>query len=289
MIGVDEILDALKVTVYTGAIKGENPLSIFLMAKVGSGKTSMVKQVASKTKVEQVEVGKGKDKKKIDIRKIDGSVLYATQVTPFALYTSYGAELKKGHIKHIIIPDFLSILNQPKYQMMQVVQFFNHLIEEGIMSVESRDSRFLSEVPVTVGLITTMAKQDFRRRKPELAACGFLSRLLPLSFRYSDKTKVEIIDSIGLREYRKAMTNFNIKLPPETEVELRQEEVQIIKYLALRCKDPEDDLGARRVKQLQLFAMGNALMDGRDITNSADTDKILEYIKFVNYECRVEI
>lgn len=289
MVGVDDILDILKVTVYSGALKGENPLSVMLIASVGSGKTSMVKKTASKTRVEKVEVGKGKDKKTVEIRKVDGSVLYSTACTPYALYTRYGHELKNGKIKHLVIPDFLSILNLPKFQMMSVVQFYNQLIEEGIMSIESRDGRFLSQIPVTVGLITTIAYQDFMKRKDELGAVGFLSRLLPISFKYKNNTAESIRNAVKAKEYLTDPTNFNIKLPPETEVELPIDQADVIEAIAVATKDANDELGVRRQKQLQVFCMANALMQGRDTVSAEDTTKMMEYMKFFSYKCSQEI
>ena len=289
MIGVDEILDILKITVYSGALKGENPLSVMLIASVGSGKTSMVKKAASKTRVETVQTGRGKDRKTVEIRKIDGSVLYSTQCTPFALYTRYGHELKNGKIKHLVIPDFLSIMNLPKYQMMTVVQFYNQLIEEGIMSIESRDGRFLSQIPVTIGLITTIAYQDFMKRKDEWGAIGFLSRLLPVSFKYKPETAENIREAVKVKEYLVGSANFNIKLPPETEIELPLDQANVIEGIAIATKDPNDELGVRRQKQLHVFCMANALMNGRDTVTPEDTDKIIEYTKFFNYKCSEQL
>jgi hypothetical protein len=291
MIGVDEILDILKVTVYSGAVEGENPLSVGIIASVGTGKTSMVKKTASKTTIKQVSVpGKDKEKSKlVEVRKIDGSVLYTTNCTPYALYTRYGHDLKSGHIKHIVIPDFLSILNLPKYQMMTVVSFYNSLIEEGIMSIESRDGHFLSQVPITIGLITTIARQDFIKRKDEWAAIGFLSRLLPVSFRYKESTAKDIREAVKIKEYLVGSDNFNITLPSETEIDLPLKEADIIEAIAIATKDPNDELGVRRQKQLQVFAMSNALMNGRDTVNSEDTDKLTEYKKYFNYDCKQEI
>jgi len=289
MIGVDQLLDILKVTVYSGAVKYENPLSLMEIASVGSGKTSMVKKAASKTRVETIEVGKDKNKKKIEIRKIDGSVLYSTSCTPYALYTRYGHEFKTGKIKHLVIPDFLSVLNLPKYQMMTVVQFYNQLIEEGIMSIESRDGRFLSQIPVTIGLITTIAYQDFIKRKDDWGAIGFLSRLLPVSFKYKNSTAVSIREAVKSKEYILGSANFNIKLPPETEIKLPIEQANVIETIAIATKDPNDELGVRRQKQLQVFCMANALMNGRDTVTPEDTDKLMEYTKFFNYKCSEEI
>jgi len=289
MIGVDEVQDTLKITVYSGALEGENPLSLMMIASVGSGKTTLVKKTASKTRVKDVVVGKGKDAKTIQVRKIDGSVLYSTSCTPYALYTRYGNELKSGKIKHLVIPDFLSILNLPKFQMMTVVQFYNQLIEEGIISMESRDGKFLSEIPVTIGLITTIAHQDFRKRKDEWGAIGFLSRLLPVSFKYKKTTAESVRGAVKAREYLVDPSNFNITLPPMTHVDLPAAEADTIEAVALDTKDKNDELGVRRQKQLQVFCMANAIMNGRDIVTSEDTDKMLEYSKFFNYDCKQEL
>lgn len=287
MIGVDQILDIIQIAVWSGALKGERPLSIILIASVGSGKTSMIKKTHQKGSTKEVQVpGKRKDEPRtIEVRQIVGSVLYTTNTTPHILCNRYGQILKNGQIKHIAIPDFLNILNLPRYALANTISFYNNLIEEGIMSIESRDGQFVTEVPVTIGLITTIAKPDFDMRKDEWAAIGFLSRVLPISFRYNNNTAQAIRDSIKNRDYLRETESFNIKLPANPRnIAIPLDLADEIEKVALETRDRQDVLGARRQKQLGVFCMANALRDNRIMVNADDVDKLNIYKQYFNTE-----
>jgi hypothetical protein len=291
MIGVDDILDILKITVYSGALEKENPLSTILIASVGGGKTTMLKKTHQKGKVKKVQVpGSTKgQKREIEVREIVGSVLYTTNTTPYVIYTRYGRELKSGQIKHIAIPDFLNILNLPKNQLGSVISFYNNLIEEGLISIESRDGQFISEVPVTIGLITAVSQQDFNKRQSDWGAIGFLSRVLPVSFRYSSETAEKVRQSIKDKDYLKELESFNITLPQPRNIDIPPHIADHIERIALKTKDSNDELGARRLKQLQVFAMANALMEERDEVDIEDLAKLFTYDKYFNTNCIAEI
>ena len=290
MIGVDNILNILKITIYTGALTGEDPLSTAIISPIGTGKTTMVKKTHREGTINKVKIREGKpNEKTIEVRGITGSVLYTTSTTPYILYTRYGQELKSGQIRHIAIGDFLNIMNLPKYLLGNVITFYNNLIEEGILSIESRDGQFLSNLPVTVGLITTIAKEDFDKRQDDWAAIGFLSRILPVSFHYSLETAKKVRQSIKNKDYLNDLQSFDIQLPRPKNIGLPSNLADLIEDVALRIKDSKDELGARRLKQLQRFCMGNALMNGRDEVSWEDIALLNDYEKYLNTKCTAEI
>jgi hypothetical protein len=291
MIGVDDILDILQITVWSGGLKDERPLSVMLVASVGGGKTTMIKKTHKKGGIDRIKVAGDKkgEEEIVEVRRIAGSVLYVTNTSPHILCNRYGKLLKSGQIKHIAIPDFLNILNLPKYAVGSVISFYNSLIEEGILGIESRSTTFISEIPVTIGLITSIAKQDLNLKKDSLAAMGFLSRALPVSWRYSEETAVKIRQSIKLKEYIQDIKNFNITLPPPTEVRMASELADSIEKVAIRTKDSNDELGARRLKQLQVFCMASALRDSRTEVNKDDVLKLWAYEKYFNLGCTAGI
>lgn len=285
MIGVEHLTDILRIAVYSGALKGERPLSVYFITSVGGGKTEMLSRTQGKSSVKKVTIGRGKNARVEEVRQITGSVLYTTNTTPYKLYTRYGDILKSGQIKHIVIPDFLTVLNLPPYQMSGVVSFYNSLIEEGVISIESRDSSFVAEMPVCVGLLTGIAKQDFNKRRSQMAAMGFLSRALPVSWAYSDSTKDAILNSIATKEYLLDTNRFNITLPTSQLIDIPEKWTAFIRGVAENTKDPFDELGARRLKQLQVFCMANALMEGRQEVAGDDIKKLKQYERYFNYDC----
>lgn len=288
MIAVDDIEDMLQIAIYSGKLAPpEKPLSLIIIAPVGCGKTSMIKKTHKKGRTKKVKVpGRRKnEERETEVRQIVGSVLYTTNVTPYILYTRYGTLLKSGQIHHIAIPDFISVLGQPKPILEGHVKFYNSLVEEGVLSIESRDGSFISEVSVTIGLITAIAQEDFDNRKKTWGAIGFLSRLLPVSYDYANPTAQRIRDKTKIKDYLNEIESFDINLPEATFVNLPLNYANDIEQVMMRCKDPKDKLGVRRQKQLQVFCMANALMNGRDAVNQDDVDKLVKYGKYFNTDC----
>ena len=291
MIGVDDILDILGIAVWSGGLKDERPLSVLLVASVGGGKITIIKKTHTKGIIEKIKVPGSKkgEEETVEVRRIAGSVLYVTNTSPHILCNRYGKLLKSGQIKHIAIPDFLNILNLPKYAVGSVISFYNGLIEEGIIAIESRATTFISEIPVTIGLISSIARQDLILKKDSLAAMGFLSRSLPVSWKYSNDTAAKVRQSIKLKQYIQDIESFDISLPPPTEVTIAPELADSIEKVAIRTKDSNDELGARRLKQLQVFCMANALRDDRNEVNADDVLKLYAYEKYFNLRCTAEI
>lgn len=289
MIGLDDIEDIIQIAVYSGALKDEKPLSVVLISNYGTGKSSVIRKTYRQPPPPKpIQTGIGKNKKVIYTRQVSGSVLYTTNTTPYYLYTKFGDALKSGQIKHIAMPDFLNILNQPKYILQSHLTFYNSVIEEGILAIESRDGQFITEMPITVGLITAIARRDYIKRQDDFTGIGFLTRILPISYSYKPDTKQRILDSAKVKDYL-AEKNFEIELPPEETIELPLNFANLIEPIAIRTKHPTDEVGVRRLRQLQVFCMANALRDGRDSVGWEDILKLQEYEKYFHYDCKAEI
>lgn len=293
MIKIEPILEIIETILWTGKLQNEKPLSGMLIAKVGFGKSEALRKAYTPPKIKtewKDKVGKDGKPAKERVQEVThiGTVLYTGDTTPYTLYHKWGELLKSGQIKHIVIPDFLSILTKSKDAMPDTVRFYNGLIEEGICRIESRYSDFITEIPVKIGLVTAVSAQDFeaRSKTQNWGALGFLSRVLPVSFGYSNETKEAIRRSTFLREYHNEV-NFTLQFPESdiyVEIPLKYEET--VTKLATETADATDELGARREKQLMTFVMADALKHGRETVNSEDIDRLLAYSKFFNTECK---
>lgn len=265
MIGTADLEKIIRVALATGAIKDEQPLNLLLIAKVGFGKTALVSKFA-----------------------LAEGVYYTNDSTVYSIHKKHGAELKRGTIKHIVIPDLLNALNKPKDQADSFITFMNSLIEEGIARVESRDSDFEVKFPVRVGLITCIAAQDYIKRQEKWATVGFLSRMLAIRYRYSAKTVEKVLESICLREYHKDKIE-SLPAPTPLEVTLPVEIAEQIKKLSAKLKDPEDEMGARKLKQLQTFVMGLAVMAGRDTVTRDDLVELARLSPYMRQPGRIAV
>lgn len=296
MIGLDPILDILEIGFWTGVLADEKPLSIILIAKVGDGKSEALKKSYKAPEIketwrEQRTKDGGTKKVRTQIVKQIGSVLYTVDTTPFILYSKYGEYLKSGQIKHIVIPDFLSILTKSKEAMPDTIRFYNSLIEEGICRIESRYSDFVTTMPVQIGLITAVSYEDYvqRSKSQNWGAMGFLSRVLQVSWKYKENTKSKIRHFTFLREYHKEKP-FDLNFPAQPiSIDLPEKYEKTIEQVVLKVKDPTDDTGARRQKQVQSFLMGRAARAGRTKVDDSDIHTMLDYSKFFNPECKAEL
>lgn len=296
MINVEPILDIIETTLWTGALAKEKPLSAILIAGVGEGKTEMLMKAYKAPHIAE-EYSDVKDhsgkvvRQKTQVVTQIGTVLVTGDVTPYTLYHKYGDLLKSNQIKHIVIPDFLSILTKNKEAMPDTIRFYNALIEEGICRIESKYADFVTEIPVQIGLLTAISAQDYevRSKAQNWGALGFLSRVLPVSFHYSNGTKEQIRRATFLREYHNEV-KFGLNLPKnQVYIEIPREYEKTITTLAYELKDPTDAVGARREKQLMTFVMACALKDGRQVVNKSDMDKLISYSQFFNTDCKAEL
>ena len=263
-----ETLDKIvRVALFTGRILNERPLSLLIIASVGAGKSDLLSHFSEKY--------------------VD-SALYCTDITAFALHHKHGKQLKKGEIRHIIMPDLLTPLNKQKEQADHFITFMNGIIEEGIARVESQKSNFVAEVPIKCGFITSLAKKELLIRRDKWASIGFLSRMLPISYAYSLETVVQIFDYIADRGYQ-TYSPTHVDLPLDSNVVLPKDISEKCIPLAKKLKDDNDEYGFRRLKQIQTFLMGNALMCGRFIVTEEDLEAFKEIEKFVGYDCKAEI
>jgi hypothetical protein len=267
MIGTEKLEEILESTLCTGRIKDETPVSLLIVSYVGAGKSDLVRHYPDNC--------------------VD-SVLYASDITAFAIHKKFGKALRTGRIRHIIIPDLLVPLNKQKEQAGHFITFMNGIIEEGIAKVISRESDFRVDFPVRCGLITTLAREELVKRRNNFATVGFMSRMLPVSYQHSPELIHKIFESIKERKYKEDKVQ-RLEMPQESEVDLPKDIADCIEPLANRLKDPSDKYGYRRLHQLQTLSMGHALLNKRMVVDYDDVLWLWELEDFFYDDCRKNI
>ena len=95
--------------------------------------------------------------------------------------------------------------------------------------------------------------------------------------------------STFLREYHNEV-DFKLSMPESSVyVDLPEEFEEQLTTLANEIKDPSDEVGARRLKQVMTFVMACALKQGRDVVTLEDMDKLEEYSTYFNPDCESEL
>lgn len=251
MIKTSELKDLIKTILYSGYVANEKPLSVMFVADVGSGKSEILNSF-----------------------KLNDNIAFFTDVTYMGLIKVLQ---DSKEIRHIVIPDFLKITMKKKSTTDNVVSCFNAMMEEGIDKISMMGQSFDFQGK-KVGLITAITKDSYETNKSKWRSMGFLSRMLIISYKYSDKTTKEIFEYIFNREY----LNDNHK--KKDNMPLRNTDVKLPYSLAKKLKEEKSDF--RNQKQLQSLAMALTLMDNRQEFKVTEEDikKVNSFKKFMNLE-----
>lgn len=250
----------IELVLWSGYIKNADPLSLIISSKVGAGKTEIIKQY----------------------RKCRG-VLFLSEATAYGIKTEYLHDIERGKIRHIFIGDLLTPLSKQKKTRDDFIAFFNNLIEEGIGSVHTFAQHWNGKEFVKCGLITTIAEPDLLRKSRRWYEMGFLSRAIPLTYGYSNPTRIKIYRHIATTDNLKAIPLKNFWLP-NAPLRVKQDKSLNLKLieLAMETEKWEKVYGFRRLEQLQTLVMANALKNARTKVTREDYDKILELSRYIN-------
>lgn len=262
MLKTEDLAEIIKITLFTAYVQDEKPNSLLITAKIESGKTQLVSK----------------------IRQNQG-ILYLTDATPTGIARHYANALGTQAIRHIIIPDLLVPLARFRDTVASFIAFMNALIEEGIVEIRTQ---FINVPPQKMatkcGLITTIAPEQLEDQRHKWAQIGFLSRVLPISYSYTNKTAIEILESIVNHEYYQDKP-VHLKLPTEDiKVSCPTQFSRGILPYTSRLASAGKLYGFRLQKQLQVMMMGAALADGRDKVNSEDYERVTHLTNYINLD-----
>lgn len=252
-----DLSDFLSLVLWTAYVKrgtgGDKTVSCMLVASVESGKTSIVEQFIE-----------------------NNGVFYATNCTEYGLLTLKREEMTKGIIKHIVIPDFIKTLNQKKDTVNNLITFFNSYIEEGVRTIASYSYNIDLAEPMRGGIITTIAIMDYQRMQKTLAACGFLSRLMILSFSYDTQHIQQIFQDIAFGKKTWQPTILNFPAEP-VEVNLDGNVASQLIFYSQKIGERLKSTGFRAQHNFQSLAKAAALSEGRDIVTLSDVNRVIQY------------
>ena len=263
-----DIIETVKLAVYSGYVEGVRPVSLLITASVGAGKTEITKK----------------------FKTVKG-LAFLTDTTAFGITRSLLPELKSGMIKHIIIPDLITPLSKQRYTVTSLIAFLNALIEEGVVQIQSYAVSFKEE-NIRCGLISTMAREDLFDKRHGWSKIGFMSRMLPVSYEYSQRTVIDILKKIASgRLYDDNC--IELRLPPRL-VKIKGDEKlfnELIPY-TLQLQEAEKVYGFRRQKQLSTLMMANrlnrAIENDEDLSNlkveQEDFDRIIKLLDHINLD-----
>lgn len=243
MIKTGELLELLKLVLFSGYIENERPLSVMLVGNVGIGKTEVLQNY-----------------------KESSNIAFLTDVTYMGLINLLE---EQKELRHLIIPDFLKITMKKQSTAENFISCLNALTEEGLSKISlfgmSKDFK-----GKRAGVITATTKDSYAQHKKKWASMGFSSRILIVSYDYSDATRESVFEFIQNRKYiTSAKEPFSLPT--------RNVAVTFSPELAKKLRSKDSTF--RSQKQLQTLAMSSALERSLTAENVVVTDEDIQRVK----------
>lgn len=261
IINTQIIEHALKLAIYSTAIKNETPVSVILLAPPEHGKSEVLKKFAF---IKNVKIMTNFD-------------------TP--AFVEFANEYQLGDKRTIIIPDFLRVTQRKHSTQGNSLTILNAITEEGWIGTLPLGQKI--DKPIVANLLTAITKDELKDKRHKWSQTGFISRLIPLSFSYNTDTKALIKNYIMDRVYH-TDKSFDFELPKEKiDVILPKplaKEIDIISVKILQNLKEKNLTGFRLLRQLQVLAMANCISNKRNMVNEDDVETIRQITKFINFD-----
>lgn len=233
-----QIEDIIKCALYSGLVKNEKPLSIFLVANAGSGKTSLLNQFESPT------------------------IWNVSDISQKSIAESLPMKSKEG-MTHLVMGDFIAVQSHSYATVNAVVGMLNRLIEEGIINERFYGQPITLDKRTIIGLITSTTIDKFEDLFVKYADIGFFDRILPVFYKLSDKSIHEV--NQRLKEEVKDFNKIKMNLG-KTKVEVK---------IPLGIIADSVETFSLKITSLQNnFKLVRVSRDGRKYYNTTDTNGI---------------
>lgn len=266
MIKTRDIEELLKLCILSSYIDGERPVSAMLLSSIEAGKTEILKQFDN----------------------VPG-VLWANDLTAYGIIANHLENIQNGKVRTMICPDFITPISRSKDTVSTLLAFLNGLIEDGIVSSFTYATNVKLAEAVRINMLTAIPANILNDHRHRWVHTGFLSRVLPVSFSYSQATTLEIREAIGSEHAQPVPVTQSLLVPHENiKVELTPligaSFAYIVPELLSKMLSDEDEkpYGFRLQHQLQTLCKAHALYEGRERCLPCDFEYIVYLSRYVN-------
>lgn len=245
------------------------PLSTVLISIAGSGKT--------------VNLGKFYGEKHI----------YYTDIISPKFLIEFAKKVYHEEKKILVIPDFLSATEGNKVTRDNIIKILRGLIEEGMTDCSHYG---YPEVhfnrPVKAGFITATTIDGISEFRHKWKNNGFLSRLIPFSYRWMDDSRAKIEEQIKKVQAFESnnilpiITKDMINKNPSDKIILPELMALKLDVMAYKLASITGDINAPFRQQIQLYTLAKAhcAMRRSSIVEDIDINAILSLSGFINLE-----
>lgn len=273
-IGLEKVVRHLRNILYSGFIKNKPyPLSTLLLAEPERAKTTIVCRFE----------GTG--------------VLLMNDTTGYGIWEELknikreqGQEgLSKLH--HLVIPDLERIRTRSKSTREELLSDLRILMQEGLTRKHTARMNVTFNPPVRMGLIMCTTPEDLGDKRSVLRSLSLLSRLIPFTYDYGSRLKVNVMKFIqeeeALRKDRETISGEQayIKLPSYIASILDAPAFFLSKRTEKFARKG-DLIGIRYKEQFQTYLKSIAYSNGRKAVTDSDHEEFYELYQYMNYKFR---
>lgn len=186
LIKIEPLKKMIECALISPYIKNEKPISLLIVAKAESGKSSVMKQYRE-----------------------NQGVAYLTDCTAYGITRDILPKIVSGEIKTLMIPDLITPLSKQTKTRQSFIAFLNNLIEEGVAKIATYSTVWNKDVKANA--ITAVTDEALRDARHSWAKMGFLSRFIVFSYSYSISNVTRILNYYS--EHGLKLKSTKVKLP----------------------------------------------------------------------------
>jgi hypothetical protein len=238
-------------------IKDEKPVSLLIVAKPESGKTTTMKQYRE---------NKG--------------ISYLSDCTAYGLTTEILPKIVNGEVKTLMLPDIITPLAKQTKTRQSFTAFLNNLIEEGVAKIATYSTSWNTDVNANV--ITAVTDEELKDARHNWAKMGFLSRFIVFSYSYSLSTVTKILNHYSTQGLISKQIKLNLPDKP-VSINLPKGIADKLDPLAMAIGRQCSLYGLRAKVNLRALLKTIAYRNGRDTVTDQDYQEFLELADFMNF------
>lgn len=239
----------------TGRLSDSRPVSIMLIAKQESAKTETLKHFFGTPTLE-----------------------YISDLTSRGLIP-YREKIQSGTLRHLVLLDLVRIIAHGRGVTERTLQTLAALMEEGETTTSDAGEKVSWIGFPRIGVLMGITTDFFHMKRAHWRKTGFLSRFLPVSFQYSDRTVLAI---------HNAISNGNpipkphvLKLPEKSVlVTISTEHSNELSQQAQLIGRSMKTYGFRYQKAMRALAKASALIRNSPTVNEEDVQNVIRWSEF---------
>lgn len=258
MVKVAPLKKIIECALISPYIKNEKTISLLIVAKAESGKSSVMKTYRE---------NKG--------------ITYMSDCTAYGITRDILPKMVSGEIKTIMIPDLLTPLSKQTKTRMSFVAFLNNLIEEGVAKITTYATVWNKDVKGNV--ITAITDEALRDGRHSWGKMGFLSRFILFTYSYNLSSVTEILTQYS--EHGLNLGNTKIKLPKrQINIELPIEIADKLNPIAMKIGEQHNLYGIRAKINFRSLLKCLAYRNNSKTVTDREFQEFLELADYMNFD-----